>query len=303
MATLSSSERWRQRHIDYPLQGALAWALFGLLGLLPLDRASAFGGWLARTLGPLLPMHRRAARNLARAMPELSAVARAGLLAGMWDNLGRVLGEYPHLHRIWDPGPGGRVELVGAEILRALAEDGRPGILVGAHVGNWEILPVGAGRMGLPLTFVYRHANNPLADRLLARARERASADGRFLRKGREAARGMVQTLKAGGHVAMLADQRLSRGVPAPFFGREAMTTQAPAQFARAYACPVVPVRVERLEGARFRVTVEQPLAAPDTGDSEADDRALMAQVNRIFERWIRERPDQWLWMHRRWRD
>ena len=101
----------------------------------------------------------------------------------------------------------------------------------------------------------------------------------------------------------MLVDQKLNDGIAVPFFGRDAMTAPALAQLALKYRCPVVPARLERLDGARFRLTFQPPMELPDTGDREADVFETMRRVNAIFEDWIRARPEQWLWLHRRWPD
>ena len=113
--------------------------------------------------------------------------------------------------------------------------------------------------------------------------------------------RQLIKALRRGEHLGMLVDQKLNEGIPVPFFGRDAMTAPALAQLARRFACPVAPVRVERLEGAHFRLTVYPPLTLAESGDREADTAAAMGQVNAIIEGWIRDRPEQWLWLHRRW--
>jgi KDO2-lipid IV(A) lauroyltransferase len=99
----------------------------------------------------------------------------------------------------------------------------------------------------------------------------------------------------------MLVDQKMNDGVPIPFFGRDAMTAPAVAQFATRFKCPLVPARVERLNGANFRVTVYPPMEFPHTEDGHGDNRLLLIRINEVLESWIRERPDQWLWVHRRW--
>jgi KDO2-lipid IV(A) lauroyltransferase len=101
----------------------------------------------------------------------------------------------------------------------------------------------------------------------------------------------------------MLVDQKMNDGIAVPFFGRDAMTAPALAVLALRYDCAVVPIRMQRLKGARFRMISEPPLALPKTGDNNADRRALMIEVNAIVERWVREHPEQWLWLHRRWPD
>jgi KDO2-lipid IV(A) lauroyltransferase len=117
------------------------------------------------------------------------------------------------------------------------------------------------------------------------------------------ASRRAVAALRRGGHLALLADQKLNDGLPVPFFGRAAMTAPALALLALRFDCAVMPARVERLHGARFRLTLYPPLELPRRGKREADVAALMEAVNRTLEGWIREHPEQWFWVHSRWPD
>ncbi|HYM72915.1 MAG TPA: lauroyl acyltransferase [Stellaceae bacterium] len=287
--------RWTHR-----LEAALAALAGGILGWLPLDWASALGGALGRTIGPRLGVTKRARTNLADAMPELGAAASEAIIRGMWDNLGRVAFEYPHLRRIEVFAQGGRVETRGLEHLdRALAAK-RSVIMFSGHLGNWEIAALAGGQYGIDVAQIYRAANNPIVDRMIARLR---GNQGELIPKGAVASRRAVAALRRGGHLSLLADQKLNDGIPVPFFGRDAMTAPALAALALRFGCDVLPVRVERLQGARFRLTVHPPLPMPRSGDRDADIAALMLEVNRTLEAWIRERPEQWFWLHRRWPD
>ncbi len=223
---------------------------------LTLERASALGGWLGRSLGPRLPVSRRARDNLRRAFPDMEESEIERIVRGMWDNLGRVAAEYPHLGEIDCYTDGGRVEVVGTETLDRLRDEGTGCIFFGGHLANWELLPLAGVQRGVELTQVYRRANNPLVE-----------------------------------------------DIPVPFFGRDAMTAPALAQLARRFQCPIVPARIERLGGVRFRLTVFPPLTVPKTDDADADAFATMREVNALLEGWIRERPEQWTWVHRRWPD
>jgi KDO2-lipid IV(A) lauroyltransferase len=299
MARRSPAERRRQRWLDYPVQGAALWALFALFRMLPVDRASALGGRIARLIGPRLGASRKALRNVERAMPEIAEEERRRIVAGMWDNLGRVAAEYPHLARIAaDPD---RVEVVGTENLARGMRD-RPAILFSAHLANWELLMPTARRLGMTLTLVYRRPNNPVAARLIDRLRGGGDSD-RLVPKGRRGAKALVDTLRRGDSIALLVDQKLNRGVAVPFFGRDAMTTPAPAEFAMRFGASLIPVRIERLEGVRFRVEILPPLVLPDGDGRKRDPLAVTARMNALIESWIRERPEQWLWLHRRWGD
>jgi len=297
-------DRWRRRWrrwFGYPLQALVLAALFCIFRALPVAAASWLGGRLARAVGPLMPAARIARRNLERSLPALSPAERRTAITGMWDNLGRVLAEYPHLERLWAANEA-RVELVGAEMFDLIRTAGRPTIMISAHLANWELLAVGAARHGLELTTIYRRPNNPYVDRLIRRVRGVAAE--RMVAKGRRGGVAIAQALAHGGAVGILVDQKLNDGIPVPFFGRPAMTTPAPAQLALHYNCLVIPVRVERLgESARFRITLAPPLPLPASGDRAADVRALTWSVTSLIETWIREQPAQWLWLHRRWAD
>jgi KDO2-lipid IV(A) lauroyltransferase len=282
------------------LEAGLAGLILGGFGLLPIDRASALGGALARWIGPRLGLTKRARLNLRAALPELGEAETARVVRGMWDNLGRVAGEYPHLRAIKVFEAGGRVETRGLEHLeRALAANRRV-ILFSAHLGNWEIAALAAGQYGIDIAQIYRAANNPLVDGMASRLR---GQQGELIPKGAIASRRAVAALRRGGHLSLLADQKLNDGIPVPFFGRDAMTAPALALLALHFDCDVLPVRIERLQGAQFRLTVYPALGLPRSGDRDADVKTLMAEVNRTLESWIRERPEQWLWLHRRWPD
>jgi Kdo2-lipid IVA lauroyltransferase/acyltransferase len=274
--------------------------LFGIFKFLPLDCASALGGALARGIGPFLGVSKHARRNISRALPGLSETHLAGVVSGMWDNLGRLAAEYPHLRKIRVFEPGGRVETYGLEHVDRAVAAGRRIIFFSGHLANWEIALLAAVQYGIPVAQIYRAGNNPLLDRMIARFR----GDGaELIPKGTVAARRAITALRRGTHLTLLADQKMNDGIPVPFFGRLAMTAPALAVLALRFDCDVLPARVERVDGARFRLTVFPPLALLQSGEPHADAAALMARVNAILESWIRDRPEQWLWVHRRWPD
>ena len=274
--------------------------LFTAFNFLPLDWASTLGGWLARRIGPFLGVSRHARRNISRAFPELSGTEIARVVAGMWDNLGRLAAEYPHLRKIRVFEPGGRVETHGIEHVDRVVAAGRRMIVFSGHIANWEIAMLAGVQYGVPIAQIYRAGNNPLLDRMIARFR---GEGGELIPKGPLAARRAIDARRRGTHLSLLADQKMNDGIPVPFFGRPAMTAPALAVLALRFDCDVLPARVERLDGAHFRLTVFPPLPLPRTGKPHADAAALMACVNGTLEAWIRDHPEQWLWVHRRWPD
>ncbi len=248
---------------------------------------------MGRVVGPFLPAHQTADANLAMVFPEKTKEERRRILAAMWDNLGRVAAELPHL-----PGDKlySRMHIIGHE---HIPTDGRPVIFFSGHFGNWELNYTMAHRHGLPVTLIYREANNPHVDKMIAAIRATQSAD--MLPKGPRGAIKLGRAIKSGHSLAMLIDQKMNDGIAVPFFGRMAMTAPAIAEFALRYDMPVIPARVVRTRGCHFEATVYPPLRYEKTGNEKTDALSIMTQINQILEGWIREYPAQWFWVHKRW--
>lgn len=295
--------RWRRLRWWVEAQGArLALALARGLG--PLG-ASALGGHVLRALGPWLPVSRIGRRNLELAFPDSDSSWREAVLRDAWENLGRTVMELPHLPRLprrqpGEAGPGW--ELEGTENLPA--GEGRV-IFVSAHLANWETLPLAAQAMGLQMASLYRAPDNPLVDAVL-RGMRRGGADQPLFPKGSRGARLLLKHLSEGKAAGLVVDQKLNEGVELPFLGQPAMTATGAAELALRFGCPLVPVRVERIGPCRFRAVVEPPLALPaaegaePAGGRAAAAVALTQAINDRISAWIRARPGEWLWLHRR---
>ena len=264
--------------------------------------ASNLGGRLLRAIGPLIPVSKTAHENLTAAMPELSPAQRRRIVADTWENLGRTIAELAHIGNLRETASGPGYRISGAEYLQNAVTSGRPSLVLTGHIGNWEIIPPAVYGRGMDLAFMYRAASNPLVDALILQMRE--ANMGRkvtMFAKGSAGARGALAHLAHNGHLGMLIDQKLDNGIAVPFFGIPAMTAPALAAFALKFQCAIIPIHVVREGAARLHVICEAPLVLPDTGERAADTLALMTSANKILERWIREVPGSWLWLHRRW--
>lgn len=292
---LGTRLRWRA-------EAAVARAVFALFRALGPVRASDLGGRAARVIGPLLPVSRVADRNLRIAFPDRDAAWRRATIRDCWENLGRVMAEYPHLPDLKRSAAGPGWEIEGEEVLRDIAARGGPAIFVSGHIGNWELLPPLVAQFGIPMASVYRAPGNPLIDAMILRFRQAALAPlaAPLFPKGAEGARATLAHLRHGGFLGMLVDQKMNDGIAARLFGETAMTAPALAQLALRYRCPLVPGRSMRIGPARYRFEVDPPLPLPDSGDRAADAAALTQAVNDRLEAWIRDRPGEWLWLHRR---
>ena len=285
----------------FRLEAAIARGLMRVLLALGPVRASNAGGALLRFVGPILTVSRVADTNLRLAFPDMDPAVRRRVARSAWDNLGRTVAEMPHIAalRATPSGPGW--EVVGDAVMHRLQAEGGPAIFFSGHLGNWEVLPRASASYGVVLSGLYRAAANPLIDAMiLSMRRDAVGAEMRMFPKGAAGARGALAHLRAGGVLAMLMDQKMNDGIEARLFGRPAMTAPAMAALALRFGCPVIPAYAERLGPARFRLVCEPALRLPASGDRQADILALTQAVNDCLERWIRTRPESWLWMHRR---
>jgi KDO2-lipid IV(A) lauroyltransferase len=287
-----------------PAMIGLTRGVFALARGLGADRASDTGAALARGLGRFLPPHRTALANIRAAFPDLPEEQVREIALEAWDNLGRTGAEYAHLKHLfdWDPDhpDEGRIEVSGIEHFLALRDDGQPGIVFSAHLGNWELPAICAARFGLEATAVFRPPNDPAVASLVHEVRSGTMGSLEAARQG--AAFAMQGVLERGGHLGMLVDQHFTRGVEVSFFGRPALVNPILAKFARRFECPVHGVRVIRLPEHRFRLELTPPLELPRDSDGQIDVTGAMQAMTTVVEGWVREHPGQWLWMHRRWR-
>ncbi len=299
MADRTDRQRALRRFVLYPIQGAFILLIYLICRVLPIEWASWIGSITFRTFGPFLRADKTARRNLARIYPDISQAETDRIVKAVWDNLGRGAGEWSQVDLIETSGPNSRVEVIGEEHLLKLIASERPFITFSGHFGNWEIASLVPAHRGLPLVNIYRHASIPIVDHLFRKIR------GRFCRemipKGRSNARRILESLKSGHSLGLLVDQKLNEGLPIPFLGYDAMTPSAPAELAYRFDCPIIPARVERLPGVRFRLTILPPMEMPDSGDRKADVEKVLRDINDILGEWILDKPEQWFWVHSRW--
>lgn len=301
MAERSRTSRAIRSAILYPIQGGLIFIGYSICRLIPLTWASAFGSFIFRTLGPFLKADKTARRNLRRVYPDITKAEQDRMMREIWDNLGRGAGEWAQLDRMKVNGPDSRIEVVGEEnLIDAIERDG-PFIVFAGHFGNWEMASLVPAHFGAPMVNIYRRASIPIMNYLFKKVR--GSFCREMIPKGHGNARRILEVLKEGQPLGILVDQRLNEGVPVPFFGHDAMTPTAPAELAMRFNCPLIPAQIERLPGVRFRITMHKPLEIPNTGDRKADVYATLVKINEILEGWVRQKPEHWFWVHRRWPD
>jgi len=288
-------------YLRYTAEAAPFFFFMGLFKLLGIDVASALGAFIGRHIFyRITPITDRARENLRAAYPGMTAADMESIIREMCDNLGRTVAEYPHLDKLKLTGPDPRLEISGNENADAAIARGKGVMFISGHFANWEAMPVMATELGYEGGLVYRPPNNPFVDRYISRMRAKAGPKIQ-IGKGAQGTRRIFTLLRRGLAILMLVDQKTEQGVAAPFFGRDAMTTPAPAALALKLGAALLPASNERLKGARFRMTIHPPITFTPSGDHDADVLALTRKINEAMEACVRARPSQWLWIHRRW--
>ena len=265
---------------------------------------SNIAGAVMRTVGPRLPEHRTGRDNLRAAFPDKSEADIEAILRGVWDNIGRVAAEIAHLDHICSGDPYKRtyIDYTPENIARFLhvKDDGKPAVVFAAHLANWELPAVIAASDGLDSVVLYRRPNlGAIADAVIAL---RKGLMGEMVPSSLGAPVTLARALEQGRHVAMLVDQHYTRGVEVTFFGRVCKANPLIAMLAREVECPIYGTRVIRLPGNRFRGEISEEVKPVRDAQGRIDVQGTMQAITDVVEAWVREHPQQWLWLHRRWR-
>ena len=280
----------------------LARAVLGLFRVLPLSAGIALARGMAR-LGFWFPKLRRTGeRNLELAFPDLAEAERRRLLLGAFENLGRLLPIFSRFTKSKADNLKNLIDCEGLERMQAAQEKQRGVILFTGHLGAWELTSFGLSLFGHPLSFLVRPLDNPKIESLIDRAR--TSQGNRTIDKT-SAAREMLQILRDRGTLGILVDlNTLDReAIFVDFFSRPASTTFIVAKLALRTGAEVLPVFAPwDQERKRIKLIVGEPLQIQRTGDEDEDVRRLTQAYTRVVEDYVRRYPDQWLWIHRRWK-
>ena len=287
--------------------GASAVGLFGAVKHFDRKHAANFVGAMMRKVGPLLKEHRLGRENLRAAYPEKSDAEIEKILSGVWDNLGRIAVEFAHLDEflVQRSGPiksdSVTVSPVTTERYERIRKSGKPIIVFASHLANWEIFAVMANSLGLRSAALYRRPNIIAVADVVARLRQPLMGD--LVPTGLDAPLKLARLLQSGVHVGMLVDQHYTKGVEVTFFGRPCKANQLVALLARQTGCPIHGVRAVRLpDGNSFWAEITDEVEQVRDAEGRIDIAGTMQSITTVIEGWVREHPEQWLWLHRRWR-
>lgn len=274
---------------------------------LPISWVTGIAATIVGLVGPRLRQNRRALQNLAVAFPEKSAAEHQAIARAMWANMGRLFAETFVLDRIIaDPT---RIELLDNDYWRTRMREPGTTIACTLHAGNWELSAWPLVQLGLRPAGVYRPLANPLVNQWLVEMRSRVFPGGLLgkgdndddARSGQRTARLLIDVTRKGGCIGFVCDHVDRRGTPIPFMGRHARFTTVPAMIARHVGSRLWVGFCRRVgTQSRFRMELRE-LEVVRTGDKAADTLATTTAMFAVFEHWIRENPEQWMWWNTKW--
>jgi len=285
------------------LEYALVLAVARCLGLMPRGLARLFGRAIARSAFFCLGRLRRVGeRNLEMALPELDCVTRTGIIRGVYIHLGRQLVEFCRMTRYTRENTRDGMRTEGLEHYLAARARGKGVLVITGHLGAWELSSFYHSLMGYPMGMVIRRLDNRRLDEFVNRIR---CLHGNFVLSKDDFGRGLVTAMRSGGTVGILMDTNMTppQGEFVEFFGIEACTGTGLAHIARKTGAAVLPgFMLWEPEEGKYVLRFGPEVTMPETEDAAADILEGTQRATAVVEAWIRRYPDQWLWIHRRWK-
>ncbi len=294
-------------HLRYWAEYSVLRVIIGMIRIMPLDTAVKFSAYWWQILAARGRRHDRALANLAQAFPEKTQAEREAIAVAMWGNLGRVMAETMQMDRVLKRPEN--IEVLNPKMLERYRGKMGSAIGVSMHSGNWELAMWPLAVAGMKPAAVYRLVKNPLVDAYLRAQRADLYPGGLFakgrgaggIHAGKDTARQIGAYVRNGGRLGFLADQYDRSGVEVPFFGKEAKSPPFPAMLARRLGTRLWIGRCIRI-GTKSQFQVEMhEVKVPRTENSDEDIKTIVADIQKTFEGWIRENPEQFMWSNRRW--
>tara|TARA_B110000459_G_scaffold83446_1_gene93757 strand:- start:955 stop:1806 length:852 start_codon:yes stop_codon:yes gene_type:complete len=282
------------KSIKYFIQFLIISILFILFKALGLKLSSTFSKLIFGLLGPFFRSKQIINKNILKAFPNLNDTEINKISKTMWENYGRILSEYMFMNEFRLKN---KIEVRGQEILDKIKRDNERVIFISGHFNNFELMAMHIEKSGIDLAAIYRPLNNKFLNYFMEKIRKKYICKNQ-IKKGSSGTRQLLSLFKKGSSIALMIDQRVSEGIKSNFFKHDAFTTTIPAQFVKKFKCKVVPIYIERIEGIKFRLTVDSPINF--LKDEKIETITLM--LNSLLEKMILKNPGQWIWSHNRWK-
>ena len=277
-------------------------SLFCIFRIIGLSNASYLGSIMGRVIGPLFRSKNIIKQNIKNGLGEVDKKRETEIINGMWSNIGRTFAEYVFLKDFkFNKTNFDHIKINGTNYLNEVKNNNEPVIFYSGHFANFELMAMELDKFGIKCAAIYRPLNNFFLNPLMEYLRIKYICPNQ-IPKGRIGTREIISKVKDGYSIALMVDQRVSEGPRTPFFNKPAHTTTIPAQLALKYNCKLVPISLERKEGANFEMTIHEPYKIEKTKNDEEDTKNITLKIKQVIEKMIIKNPTQWIWSHNRWK-
>ena len=288
--------------IKYFFEFIIITSLFCIFKILGLKNASNLGSILGKVIGPFFRSKNIIKQNIKIGLGNLEKNKEKEIINGMWTNIGRTFAEYVFLKNFKLKKTGfDHMKITGIEYLDQIKKSNKPVVFFSGHFANFELMAMELSKFGIKLAAIYRPLNNFFLNPLMEYLRIKYICPVQ-IPKGISGSRDIVKKIKDGYSIALMVDQRVSEGPRISFFDKEAHTTTIPVQIALKYNCKLVPIYIERKNGANFEMVIHKPYEITKTGVYEEDLKKNSLEINQSIEKMIVKNPYQWIWTHNRWK-
>jgi len=283
--------------IKYFIQFIFIIILFFLFKILRFKLSSFLGGKIFEIIGPIFRSKKLIHTNIKRALPKINPKQLNYITQKMWNNYGRIFAEYMFIKNFRNNKLNSHITVNGQEILDEIKKKNKPVIFVSGHFSNFELMVMHIEKSGIKLCGIYRPLNNFFLNVLMEKIRKKYICKNP-IKKGIWRLKEIIYLQKKNYSTIVMIDQRLSQGIKSKFFNQDALTTTIPAQLVKKFKLEVVPIFIERFDNIKFKITVHKPIEFLN----QFSIKEITDELNRILEKMILKKPEQWIWSHNRWK-
>ena len=283
--------------IKYFFQFLFIIFFFSLFKIFGFKISSKIGGKLFEIIGPIFRSKKLIHTNIKKAFPKNNSAEIKKLTKLMWNNYGRVFAEYMFIKDFRFEKIDSKIEIIGQEILDEIKKSNKPVVFISGHFSNFELMAMQIEKADIKLSAIYRPLNNIFLNRIMEKIRKKYICKNQ-IKKGIAGTRELIKFQRNNYSIALMIDQRVSEGEKVNFFNQEAYTTTIPAQLAKKFNMPIVPIFIERVNATNFKIKISKPINFLKSDSI----KNITSKLNVIIEEMILKNPTQWIWSHNRWK-
>ena len=285
------------KYLNYFIQFILTILCFIVFKILGPNLSSRLSGKIFEKIGPFFRSKKIIYSNIKRAYPNIEIKQITNIANSMWNNYGRVFAEFMFMREFRSGKLSQNLEIVGQNILENIKSSNKQVIFISGHFSNFELMAMHLEKSGINLCAIYRPLNNIFLNKFMERIRKKYICKNQ-VKKGIGGLKKLIFFKNKNFSTALMIDQRVSEGILSNFFNEKASTTTIPAQLVKKFNIPIVPIYIERTDGLNFKISIEEPIYF----SKDISIETITDELNKILEKMVIKKPDQWIWSHNRWK-